>query len=133
MYELLKKRLENYLEWLRQSFQPCLVIVFGSFVRNSWTQESDIDVVVVSEKLSPDVGENFMHLKQPGIDPIGYTPEMFVKEIERPNLLILDALEYGVVLQSDAIFLEKVRRLFEDVKKRYGLKWTGETWTWARK
>ncbi|MEM1947082.1 MAG: hypothetical protein QXF95_08765, partial [Candidatus Caldarchaeum sp.] len=83
--------------------------------------------------LAPDVGENFMHLKQPGIDPIGYTPEMFVKEIERPNLLILDALEYGVVLQSDAIFLEKVRRLFEDVKKRYGLKWTGETWTWARK
>ncbi|MEM4273042.1 MAG: nucleotidyltransferase domain-containing protein [Candidatus Caldarchaeum sp.] len=125
----MKKRLEKYVDWLKQRYQPSLVIVFGSLVRDSWTLESDIDIVVVSERLSPDVGENFTVLKQPGIDPLGFTPEMFIKEIEKPNLLIFDALQYGVVLCADAVFLEKVRSLFEDVKKRYGLKWTGETWT----
>lgn len=127
----MKKRLEAYLEWLSRNFEPLLVIVFGSYVTGEWTEKSDLDVVVVSRKLSSDVGENFIVLKQTGIDPIGYNPESFIQEIQRPNLLVLDALEYGRVVVSDDSYLKEVMAVFDEVKRKFGLRWTGKTWTWT--
>lgn len=69
-------------------------------------------------------------LKRLGIDPIGYSPEAFLQEIARPNLLVFDALEYGQVKAANKQFLEKAFKLFKETKERLGLTWTGETWRW---
>lgn len=122
--------MEKYLEWLTENFEPLLVVVFGSYVRGEWTEYSDVDVLVVSRKLSSDAAENYGVLKRPGVDPIGYSPEAFLQEIARPNLLVFDALEYGQVKAADREFLEKAINLFRETKQRLGLTWTGETWRW---
>lgn len=122
--------MEKYLEWLTENFEPELVVIFGSYVRGDWTEHSDVDVLVVSRKLSRDAAENYVMLKRPGIDPIGYSPEAFLQEIARPNLLVFDALEYGQVKAANKQFLEKASKLFKETKEKLGLTWTGETWRW---
>ncbi|MEN3048462.1 MAG: nucleotidyltransferase domain-containing protein [Candidatus Caldarchaeales archaeon] len=72
--------MEEYLEWLAGSYSPELVVVFGSFVTGEWTENSDVDLLVVSEKLAPDASGNYVLLKRPGIDPIGYSPGALLRE-----------------------------------------------------
>ncbi|MEM0329535.1 MAG: hypothetical protein QXW02_04050, partial [Nitrososphaerota archaeon] len=54
----------------------------------------------------------------------------FLEELEKPNLLILDALEYGERLVVDDEFMRVVESKREEVKRRYGLKWVDGAWTW---
>ena len=52
-------------------------------------------------RIDGDPGENFIRLKRPGIDPHGFSIKRFLREPEKPNLIILDALEYGKRLLAD--------------------------------
>ena len=52
-------------------------------------------------------------------------------ELEKPNLIILDALEYGKRLVADEEFVKIVEDRFEKVKRRFGLRWADGTWTWT--
>lgn len=46
----IKKDLEKIKEILIQEFEPFFIILFGSYARNSQTQESDIDIAIFSKK-----------------------------------------------------------------------------------
>jgi predicted nucleotidyltransferase len=124
--------LDEYLEWLRGEFNLRLVILFGSIARGDWTESSDIDLLIVADELSGDAGENFLKLKRYSVEPIGYNTSHFLKEIERPNLLVLDALQYGRVLIADEDYRKDVELKFREVKEKLGLTWTGRTWTWRK-
>ena len=64
-----------------------------------------------------------------GVEPHGYSARRFLEELEKPNLLILDALEYGERLVVDDEFMRVVESKREEVRRRYGLKWVDGAWT----
>lgn len=61
-----RKYFENYLEYsqkIKEKAKELLgndvkVLVFGSVIRGDWGPDSDIDVLVISDKLSPNWIEN---------------------------------------------------------------------------
>ncbi|MBU7044796.1 MAG: nucleotidyltransferase domain-containing protein [Theionarchaea archaeon] len=82
--ELRKKERENllegaekYLEKLKKTLGPLTGIVFGSVSRGDFNDASDIDIVVIANRL-PDHPvrrlEVLLSPWAPGIDPKGYTP-----------------------------------------------------------
>ncbi len=77
------RRVEEYSRWVREKLTVRLLILFGSLARGDWTESSDIDILVVADELSDDVGENYIQLKQYMIEPIGYNTDIFVAEIKK--------------------------------------------------
>ncbi|MEM1655772.1 MAG: nucleotidyltransferase domain-containing protein [Nitrososphaerota archaeon] len=133
MSDILRRRyeeLERYLSELGRELDLKLVILFGSLARGDWMESSDIDLLIVSDDLSDDPAENFIRLKRGRVEPHGYSTRRFLEELEKPNLLILDALEYGERLVVDDEFMRVVESKREEVKRRYGLKWVDGAWTW---
>ena len=133
MSDILRKKyevLERYLSELRRELDLKLVILFGSLARGDWKESSDIDLLIVSDDLSDDPAENFIKLKRGCVEPHGFNSKRFLDELEKPNLVILDALEYGKRLIADRKFMKLVESKFKEVKKKYGLKRVKETWTW---
>ena len=133
MSDILKRKYEavnRYVQELRRKLDLKLVILFGSLAKGSWTESSDIDLLIVADDLLDDPGENFIRLKRPGIEPHGFSVKRFLRELEKPNLIILDALEYGRRLVADEEFVKIVEDRFEKVKRRFGLRWVNGTWTW---
>jgi predicted nucleotidyltransferase len=133
---ILRKKLEaldEYLRWLRESVKLRLVILFGSLARGSWTEASDIDLLIASDELGEDIWDNYARLKRPGIEPFAFNADALLREVDRPNLLVMDALEYGRVLFADEVYLSELMGRFTRAKARLGLRWTGETWAWADK
>ena len=131
MSDILRRKYEavdRYVRELKRKLDLKLVILFGSLAKGSWTESSDIDLLIVAEDLSDDPGENFIRLKRPGIDPHGFSVKRFLRELEKPNLIILDALEYGKRLVADEEFVKFVEDVFEKVKREFGLRWVDGTW-----
>lgn len=101
-----------------------LVVLFGSYARGDFTEESDIDVCVVAENLPEDIFERRSLsglYRVSGLRAIGYFPEEFLKELEKPNLFLYDVLEEGLILYYDESFLNKVIEEKDRVKKELGL------------
>ena len=47
----------RYAELVKDNFNPSRIIVFGSWVRGNWNEDSDIDVAV----LVPEIQGDFLH------------------------------------------------------------------------
>lgn len=65
IFEEKRKYFENYVDYCKQIKKiseellgSCRVLVFGSVVKGSWSGLSDIDVLIISEKLSRNWEEN---------------------------------------------------------------------------
>ncbi len=80
-------------------------VLYGSMARGDNNVWSDIDFLVISDKL-PEVK--------------GYTRNEFLKMIEKRNPTALDSLAEGKIIVDDG-FWEIAMNKFEEVKKRYEL------------
>lgn len=128
-----KKALEiadSYVDKLKENYTLRLVVLFGSFAKEEWTETSDVDLVVVADELSGSIGENYVKLKGRFIEPLGIKTETLKKELEQLNFLLLDAIEYGKILYKDQETYNKARNLFEEVKKRHNLVRTEKGWNY---
>jgi len=59
-----------------------LLILYGSYARGDYTEESDIDILVVADDLPKDPRDAYIKLVIPGkpeINSIGFNTEMFIK------------------------------------------------------
>lgn len=124
------EEVKRYIESLRSRFSLRLVILFGSFAQDSWTEYSDIDVLVVADELSVNIGENFPGLVEGRIEPFGVKSDRFFDEIRSLNFVVLDALETGKILFSDEDFKEKAWKVFEKTKEEMELVREAEGWRW---
>ncbi len=98
-------------------------ILYGSMARGDNNLWSDIDFLVISDKLpeNPLKKLKFLYsLTDTPIEVKGYTRNEFLRMIEKRNPLALDALVEGKVIVDDG-FWEVARNKFEEVKKRYEL------------
>ena len=100
---VVKRFAARYLPRLRRRYQPQLVLVFGSRARGDALAESDLDLLVVSERFR---GMSFLErssavltaLDTPfAVDVLCYTPEEFARKRRELGIVSL-ALEEGVPL-----------------------------------
>jgi hypothetical protein len=98
-------------------------VLYGSMARGDNNLWSDIDFLVISDKLpeNPLKRLEFLYsLADTAIEVKGYTRKEFLKMIEKRNPLALDALVEGKLVVDDG-FWEVAKSKFEEVKKRYEL------------
>ncbi len=126
------RRVEEYSRWVREKLTVRLLILFGSLARGDCIESSDIDILVVADELSDDVGENYIQLKQYMIEPIGYNTDIFVDEIKKPNMLILDALRYGKILYSDREYMDRVDETVRKTMEEREIVYEGGVWVFKR-
>jgi predicted nucleotidyltransferase len=117
---------EKVREFLCQveKLKPRLIVLFGSYARGDFTEESDIDVCVVAESLPEDVFERRSLsglYKVSNLKAVGYFPEEFLKGLEKPNFFLHDVLEEGMIVYSDETFLKMVMEKRETIKWKLGL------------
>ena len=121
---LSKKLLNKYL-----SFKTRLVLLYGSRARGDYTDESDVDVLVVADLLPEDPRRSFSMLfssRYPSVIPLGMNTKVFIKKLKEGSTFVLEALEDGKILYADKEFLNDVKKLFMETRKRYLRK--GKTW-----
>lgn len=109
-------------------------VLYGSMARGDYNVWSDIDFLVISDKLPENPLERLEFLYSLTDTPIevkGYTRDEFLKMIEKRNPLALDALVEGKVIADDG-FWEVARNKFEDVIKRYELVREHKRWVSMR-
>lgn len=106
-----------------------LVVLFGSRARGDYTNESDVDLLVVADNLMKDPRESFIQLYDPDyplVNPVGLNTETFLKKLGEGSTFILEILEDGKILYADGEFLQEVMNSYEEVRRRYVRK--GRTW-----
>ncbi len=112
--------------------QPRLMILFGSYARGDFTEDSDIDLCVVAEKLPRELfarrGMVSLYTVH-RIRAIGFQPEEFLSLVRVMNLFVYDILEEGRVMFDDG-FSTTVYETFRRCKKEYGARKRGHTWKW---
>jgi hypothetical protein len=111
MQKVLKKRkmqqeqmielARSYATSLNQQIGPLSAILTGSVARGDFNLHSDIDVLIISEKLpsNPLERSKFLYsIAPPGLEPKGFTPQEFEDYKAKKNPLVLDAISYGIPL-----------------------------------
>ncbi|MFA4955970.1 MAG: nucleotidyltransferase domain-containing protein [Candidatus Methanoperedens sp.] len=98
-------------------------VLYGSMARGDYNVWSDIDFLVISDKLpkNPLKRLEFLYsLTETPIEVKGYTRNEFLKMIEKRNPMALDSLVEGKIIMDDGFW--KIAMIkFEDVKERYEL------------
>ncbi len=121
-WEKLDPRLQRYLADLLQRGSPlAFVVLFGSRARGDWTEHSDFDLLI---GLKEDDGKRFIDRLLDFQDRHGAPIEAFPysrSEWERMfrtwHPLLLEALEYGIVLWDDGSFAA-MRKRFQEWRRR---------------
>jgi predicted nucleotidyltransferase len=109
-------------------------VLYGSMARGDNNLWSDIDFLVISDKLpqNPLKRLEFLYsLTETPIEVKGYTRNEFLKMIEKRNPIALDSLLEGKIIVDDG-FWEIAMNKFEDVKKRYELVKEPKRWVSMR-
>ncbi|ABP95209.1 MULTISPECIES: nucleotidyltransferase domain-containing protein [Metallosphaera] len=116
---------------LFQDLNPRLVILFGSYARGNYTNNSDVDILVVSDKLPKDPREAFRmayRIEEPRVIPTAYNTEVFLKKLRDGSTFLLEVIEDGVIMCGDEGFILTVKKIFQEVRKRYRRE--GKLWIW---
>lgn len=89
-----------YARELDPALEVRAAVVVGSVARGSFHVASDVDVVVVADRLPADPADRWQRVvSQRGvIEPIAWTPEEWRREHRRRNPLAVDVLDHGVWL-----------------------------------
>jgi len=104
------------------NYKVKLVVLFGSRARGDYTDESDIDVLVVADELPSDPREAYEVVKRlvdTKIHPLCFKTSSFLKKLESESTLIMEILEEGKVIYADEVFLEKAISKYREIRKKW--------------
>lgn len=99
-----RRFLEDRLEDIQRIFAPTHIILFGSRSKGKARQESDVDMILVSEHFKdmpfPDRMATFLKKirPEPAVDAFCYTPDEFMEMRKRIGV-IADAAREGIWIQ----------------------------------
>ncbi|MCS6769914.1 MAG: nucleotidyltransferase domain-containing protein [Candidatus Caldarchaeum sp.] len=127
------EKVSQFVEGLERSgLAVRCVVLFGSYARGDFTEESDMDICIVAENLGRDEAGR-PRLDSPvrvgGVQPLAYSPLEFLEALRSLSPVALDIMHEGVVLRDDGFF-EEARRLYEELKSKHGLVRWKDGWRW---
>lgn len=94
------EKIKRYSDLIREKIKPVKVILYGSYAKGNWKEESDIDVAVVLPKLEGDFLElekqlyKIRHMVDDNIEPI------LLEESNDKSGFLKNILSYGEVIYS---------------------------------
>ena len=97
--KMVERALNRLAEQSRESLGPVEIYLFGSFARGDWLEDSDIDIVVVSEKFEGKSMPERINLVRRLADGnvafeiLAYTPRELRETVTR-SIIIQDASTY---------------------------------------
>jgi len=103
--DVAKRFLDQKLDTIRREFSPTHLLVFGSRATGNAREDSDIDLIVVSERFkdirSPNRMGLFLNAVWPDVpvDAICYTPEEFDALLEKQWPFVRNAVANGVEIK----------------------------------
>jgi predicted nucleotidyltransferase len=131
----LKKLLGELKELVARfaDYRVRLVFLFGSYARGNYTNESDIDLLIVADNLPSDPREAYeIFLKQFNlglrIHPVCLNTNTFRKLLENESTFIMEILEDGRVIYADEAFLSETMEKYREIRK----KWSRRGKMWVR-
>ena len=94
--------------------KPVITIIFGSYAKGNYTKESDLDVLLVFNRIEKEIGEKTKLVNSRysvEISPVYLTwkefqnkffdmKDVFMREI-RENKIIVNGIEYWVILENE--------------------------------
>jgi len=94
-----EQALNQLAKQLQENYGPLEIYLFGSFAKGDWLEDSDIDIVVVSEKFMGKTMPERVNLirklapRNLALEILAYTPEE-LKDIMTKSMVIQDASTY---------------------------------------
>jgi len=101
--EALVARGRRYADALAERLPDLAAAIGGSVARGDFNRWSDVDVVVVSDRLPDDARARLDVLHAvvvPGVEPHGYTRAELRRAVERGDPLARETLDRGVALRA---------------------------------
>lgn len=93
----------RFADDLDQALAVCAVVVFGSVARGDHHRESDVDVLVVADRLPEDPLERLRAAGWPAPYPVElvvWTPDEWRDRLAKSDLIATEAVEVGVWLRG---------------------------------
>jgi uncharacterized protein len=103
--KIVARFLKEKLDLIRREYSPTRLIVFGSRAEGRGREDSDIDILVVSERFRdirfPNRMGQFLNTVWPDVpvDAICYTPEEFEIMLHGQSSFVRNAIEHGIEIQ----------------------------------
>jgi predicted nucleotidyltransferase len=100
----------GYVRGLSGRIPVVAAAVVGSVARGDFNVWSDVDVVVISDRLPPRIPDRSAILAAgapAGVEAVGYTREEFRRALARGDPLATSAVQEGVALRGEA-FLRRL-------------------------
>ncbi len=125
--------IEQFLLEINQ-FSPKCVILFGSYAKGNFTEDSDIDLCVIAEQLPANelrrrtlVG--FYNI--PKITAIGFYPQEFINFLKKRRCFIYDIISDGIVVYDNGFF-EKIRSVYKECLREFQMIREANGWRWKK-
>lgn len=114
-----------YCEKALEKLRPRAIILYGSMATGSYGVGSDVDIIVISDKLSKNFLERLnvlfeLNCTTAPIEPLGYMPGEFLEMIVRRHPTALYAVAEGKPLYDDG-FLAEAKKVFDTVREKFKL------------
>ena len=111
--ERVNAALVSYVEWLEENFNPKLVMLFGSYADGTFRMNSDVDVLVVAEKMPHRRTDRVKVLQREFEFPAKlqafiYTPNQFITMCKKDNSVAFSALTEGQILHIDPNYRQEL-------------------------
>jgi uncharacterized protein len=103
--EVVDRFLEEKLDYIRSQYAPTHLFIFGSRAKGTATEESDIDLIIVSERFREVRFVNrmgqFLNDVWPDVhvDALCYTPEEFEIMLHKQAPFVRDAVASGIRIE----------------------------------
>lgn len=119
--------LEQFLAGV-QTLNPLLVLLFGSVARGTFTQHSDLDVLVVTREAVDWV--DVYAFSDGRVQPVVHTLAEMEQQIARGEPFFCEMIEDGIVLHDSDLLHDHLRSLVEAARRQWGLVREGSVWRW---
>ena len=118
----IKDALQKYCNEVVRRLNPACLILYGSRAKGTFTSESDVDIIVISNNFEQDFLSRIKSLidlntTNLSIEPLGYTESEFEIMLESFRLTALDSVSEGVALYGKDYFNHLKEKLGELEKK----------------
>jgi hypothetical protein len=129
----LSDNIRHFCSLLAEKYDAKLVGVFGSTVKGTWMEGSDVDIIVISDKLERNPLERFIDIKQPDFDAqvFGYTTDEAERMISDLNLFLITALKEAKIMSCDDEYLSQIMARLAIIQKENSLVEIENGWSYA--
>lgn len=118
--DAIKEELEGYCKNVIERFNPVCIILYGSRAKGTFTDTSDLDIIVISNNFENDFLARIKYLIDSNtsmfpIEPLGYTEAEFETMLQSFKITALDAVKEGIPLYGEDYF-NKLKQQFKELE-----------------